>query len=536
LGYANQYASNLVPNKEVCGEFGDLWIKEPNGRIKLVRTVLKSYVQKIIGNNDLLGFDPIQLSVAIHNNPTYWKQQKIIKVDNVRLKQMLGVEGEFVSYNDIYNERVGFKFSITKGYFIVSLNLSSLQKAIYRLEEKYKIFNDLVDAHYLKIFPEKIDTTLQWFPYSEVGKRNTEDVELNDAIINLDLLFNNISRHEIEPAKNNIQNIKKFQQNVVQDLPSDTMFYLEKLIYVFQPFSALSWIYLLLGIVSLIVFWFQKFKEKSFKIYRKSVFKTLISFSIIHLLFIIFRIIVTGHPPFSEGYEILLMISCVSVWLGLVKMSSSLFYIGTSVTFAGLSLLLSSGFSNDELVVIEPYFNSVYFNTHAPLIIIAYSLIGISVVSAIFNLTFMVFLNQNTKKVVLTNFLKHTVFIRNLNYAVLILISLGIMVGAAWTIETSITLWLWEPIKLWIAFTLILGALLVLTIRHNVVLYNIFNIVAFIVLVIAYFEVNRYFGKAYSVYEENIHLYKWPISIFLGIMVLFFGFSAYRWGKYTKFL
>ncbi len=105
--------------------FGKIWVQDNNGRIKPMNTLTGEILRKIVKYNTFHGFssDRVVLSMLVDRDK--WEQVPLVTVKDVKLKHLLGIEGEKASYADFFDG---------KGIY----NLHQIVENAYRTRPAYR--------------------------------------------------------------------------------------------------------------------------------------------------------------------------------------------------------------------------------------------------------------------------------------------------------------------------------------------------------------------------------------------------------------
>ena len=87
-----------------------------------------------------------------------WEQQKIIRVKSRDVQQLLGISGQWVSYSDFIDEYHEYKLKdAALGH------LPAEKKALMDADEKFHIIEMFYKGQFVRIFPYRIDKTINWY-------------------------------------------------------------------------------------------------------------------------------------------------------------------------------------------------------------------------------------------------------------------------------------------------------------------------------------------------------------------------------------
>ena len=147
----NAHANLQTVDKDIAHRLGTIPVLY-NSRICPLNTVATDFVTKLAGKASWEGYsaDEIFCSWMIYYSP--WEQQKLIRVKNHDVQQLLGISGQWASYSDFVNEYHEYKLQAAleaqrTGHATVDA------KALMEADEKYHLVEMFYNGQFIRMFP-----------------------------------------------------------------------------------------------------------------------------------------------------------------------------------------------------------------------------------------------------------------------------------------------------------------------------------------------------------------------------------------------
>ena len=226
-----------------------------------------------------------------------------------------------------------------------------------------------------------------------------------------------------------------------------------------------------------------------------------------HTYSLIIRWIITGHAPWSNGFEDLTFFAWGGVLAGFLFVRSS------KITLAGTSLLafftlMNAGHSSfdPQLTDLQPVLKSYWLVIHVACITISYGFLGLGFILGLINTINYLFLkkgNKNLKMIIteLTHVNEMTLTIG------LALATIGTFLGGIWANESWGRYWGWDAKETW-ALVIVLTYAIVLHFRlipglKSKFTFNVASVFAFSSVLMTFIGVNYYLSKGLHSYARG---------------------------------
>jgi len=399
-------------------------------------------------------------------------------------------------------------------------------KAILQIDERVNIAYMVFTGELIKIWPKPNDMNNKWFGTMEALKTmSPEDVQRLRTLAvvyftAIDASLQNGDWSEADTALSKIAEYQKFYGAEVypsQSRISAEVFYNEAKI-----FERIYPLYLLLGFILLILS-FVKILKPSFNIdiYTKITLVALVILFIAHTIGLANRWYISGHAPWSNGYESMIYIGWASILAGFIFSKRSSMTMASTGILAGLILFVAHlNWMDPQVTNLVPVLNSYWLSIHVSMITASYGFLGLGALLGFITIILFILKNpKNEKHITLS--IKELNAINEMTLMVgLALLTVGNFLGGVWANESWGRYWGWDPKETWALVTILVYAA-VLHLRFIKSIYTEFNysvisLLSFTTVLMTYFGVNYYLAGLHS-YAKGDPV---PISDFVPITYL----------------
>ena len=487
-----QAAELQAVDREVASRFGTINVLY-NNRICPINTVAIDFVTKLSGKATWNGYtaDQIFASWMIYYSP--WEQQKMIRIKDKRVQQLLGIEGQWASYADFWNEYHEYKLKEA----IEGARGKKQEKALMEADEKFHVVDMFYQGQMLRMFPYELNGQVNW--YAPGGQALPREIPVKEQFFvkqAMDYLTESIVTGQQERAFELIAKIKLFQREMIGDLlPSQEMTQTELF---YNQLSTPKWpVFLALTLsllISLIVTSSRKYSQNRWFRLGASVFVWVLAIGLTVLLAL--RWLISGHVPVSNGFETMQFMAWTLLVLTIVLRRKFAVLMGFGPLIAAFCLLvamLASG--SPQITPLMPVLASPLLSVHVMSVMCAYALFALQVLLGIQAM----FLSRQGKSAELQ---RTTAFSQLLLYPAVFLLAIGIFLGAVWANVSWGTYWSWDPKEAWALITFMVYAVPLhkTSIRRfeRPLFYHVYMVLAFLTVMATYFGVNYLLGGMHS--------------------------------------
>lgn len=546
--------NHIIP-LEHAARFGSLLVQDMDGRIKPINSLSSEFSRKLYRSTKLkvetvdgskLNTDQVFLSLNI--DPFYWRDVPMIKVDQEKgsaILELLNKPGKkYLSFNDLLDQEANYLLyeSVEKANRKKPAERSEIDKEVLKVDERFNVLFQALDGYYLKLFPKRGDLNDTWFDFriANAGFLSEDSLFVSKII---PLYFSSVIQAQRSgdwtEAETNLEYISTYQRILGEKvIPSDGRLKGELMYNKMNIFNRLFPVYWMVGLFALILAVLKVFYVDSKAI--KWMLHIAVGITFTAFLFQTFNLILrwyaADYPPWSNGYEMIILVSWFLLLFGFIFYKKSDFVLPLSALFTGTLLFVSFlDWLNPEITNLVPVLKSYWLKIHVAVIVGSYAPLALSALLGIMVLIFMAFpkeqrLNKSIEELTYINELSMTVGI--------FMLTIGTFLGGIWANESWGRYWGWDPKETWALISVIVYAI-VLHLRlipnlNNRFTFNVASVFAFYSIMMTSFGVNYYLSGLHS-YAAGDPL---PIPSFVywvtGALVGLALFSNYRKGNVAR--
>jgi cytochrome c-type biogenesis protein CcsB len=263
---------------------------------------------------------------------------------------------------------------------------------------------------------------------------------------------------------------------------------------------------------------------------------------ILHFLGLVARWYISGHAPWSNGYEAIIFISWVGITAGLILYRNS----NALIPAAGFMVaVIMMGFAHGgsaldpQITPLVPVLKSYWLIVHVAIITSSYGFFALSMIIAVISLVFYIISNKETYKIHHDTTLKELSIVSEMSLTIgLFALTVGNFLGGIWANESWGRYWSWDPKETW-AFISIMVYAFVLHMRlvpglRSRWAFHVATMFAFCSMVMTYFGVNYYLSGLHSYAAgDPVPVPAW-VYIGLGTMALLSAVSYFKFKALNK--
>ncbi|NOT38179.1 MAG: cytochrome c biogenesis protein CcsA [Saprospiraceae bacterium] len=539
-----------VISKEHAEKFSKIVVQDHKGRFKPIHTLASEVLRKISRKNELYGYSAEQIFISLNIDPEAWESVPLIESGKHEgLLKKLNVSKGLVSYRSFFTDGGEYKLQddIRKAQMTNPKDHSVYEKAIIKLDEKVNIANMAFNTRLLKLYPQQNDSSNTWLCPEDLLR-----VQYQDRKNGFQEFFFDKYKHSVEHsmASNDwtepnalLNKLEQYQVALVpENLANSNKIKAEIFLNKINIFGKLRNYYGILGMLSLLLFIGLIFKEELHK-YKitKYIFSLMLLCFIFHTIGLSLRWYVSGHAPWSNGYESMIYIAWTTVLAGLIFSYRSLG--GLTATFIlAATILLVAGMNwlDPEISPLVPVLKSYWLMIHVSLEAGSYGFLMLGAVIGMLNLLLFILITRKNKPRISRAIKELTLISEITLIGGLVMVSIGTYLGGVWANESWGRYWGWDAKETWALVTILVYAF-ILHMRFipglkSVFAYNFASLFGFATVIMTYYGVNYYLSGLHSYAAgDPVPI---PTEVYKGIIVLIIlsivGFISYR-KKYLKY-
>ncbi len=526
FGISASAQNNGQYNDEHVAKFSKLLVQTTKGRVEPVNTLASEIVRKVCKKNSWQGYTPAAMFLDMHVNPGKWQGEAIIKIGNPELRRMLNVSGSYASYNAMFDASGNYKLGemVTAAYEKKANQRNKFDKEVMNVDERVNILHSVFMGNFLTVFPVPGDENHKWVGINEARILGTEGETF--AKNNLTGYLAAVQKRDWVAANGLLDRLANNQQTLgAKIIPPKAKINFEVLYINLNIFGKLSKIFLFMGLLMLVVNLLSIFKPG---IGLSNIKKLMLGLVVILFLFqtagLAIRWYISGHAPWSNGYESMVFISWATCMAGILFANRSEITLSVTTLLAGLSLMVAGmSWMSPEITPLVPVLKSYWLIVHVAIITSSYGFLGVAALLGLLNLVLIIFRNKNNEaRINLT--LKELVNIIDIAIIIgLIMVTLGSFLGGVWANESWGRYWGWDPKETWALVTVLVYTFI--SHMHKIPGFKgIFAmsaaaLVGFSSVLMTYFGVNYYLSGLHSYAQgEPAPI---PAGVYIAVVVVF---------------
>jgi cytochrome c-type biogenesis protein CcsB len=517
-----ELGTNRIIDPVHAEKFGHLLVQDFQGRIEPMDTHALELLRKIYKKDKYqkgtLTISSEQWFISMQVDPGYWANEPLIKVGQKGGDQLIketGANAEgYTSYANLVEPNTGnFKLEnqYNKSFSKRKADQSNYDKGIIEVTERFNIFNSIAFGYYTQIIPVKNDPAQTWRSWIYSSQDNSVEIDTT-AYALLTTYFNGVKKGlktgNWSKADKSIKDISEFQQIWGKKIvPSDSKVSLEILYNHLNVFFWLMIVYSFLGMCMIMLGFAEVFSSGSkynrmIRILSKTFLSIMIVALAIQAIALGVRWYLSGHAPWSNGYEAIVFISGIGVLSGLLLYRNRNAFIpaaGALVAMIMMGFAHGGSMLDPQITPLEPVLKSYWLMIHVGIITSSYGFFGLSAVLSTISL--ILFSAKPTKKI--EHSIKEMTIVNEMALTVgLFALGVGTFLGGMWANESWGRYWSWDPKETWafisvIFYAVVLHLRLVPKLRGKLT-FNIVSLWAIWSIIFTYFGVNYYLSGLHS--------------------------------------
>jgi len=544
FGFSMGIDQTMVVGKEQASDFGKLVIQDFRGRMKTVNTYNNEFMRKIYGSESLEGLSANQVVLSITVFPENWKKIPIIKVSSSAVREKLKMNGKFLSYNKLFND----KGEYILGDMVNSISMKSqnsrdkTDKAIVQLDEKSNILHSFLNGDELNIFPVKNAENNKWHaPFDAYKFAPTPEDSLflkHIFTIYLTELARAKTSGEYIQVNRYYNAMKKYQESVGSAVMLSPGKIKAELIYNrINIFDRTKNIAGLAGFAMLIFFFVFVLNGKIFKRWLFILFQVITAILLLVVLFGIgLRWYIGGYIPISNSYEVMIFLSGVVLLAGLVVGRKQPVVLALSLILSFTFLFVASmNNANPEIGNLVPVLKSYWLSIHVAVITSSYALFAMVMMMALVNMVLYAVSKPAKLNQIIEKTEQMSAMINVMMIIGLYLMTIGTILGAVWANESWGRYWGWDPKETWALISILIyafvGHMRLIPSLKNEFWTNMAAFWAFSSILMTFFGVNYFLSGMHSYSgagEATVPGWLWIVVTCLLVFTVFSGIRYFR--------
>ncbi|ECO2103571.1 cytochrome C biogenesis protein [Campylobacter jejuni] len=492
--------------------------KSADGRMVPFDTLSREILEKIHQSDSYKGQNSNAVMLSMLVDVDKWQMEPFILMPQnqaVRdaIANILDIpSAKYISYKDFFDENNRYKLQ----KYVENANRKNpnargvFDKEIIKLDERANVVNLVFSGELFKFIPVQNNPNNIWLaPFSAVTTLKGDERHIVLALIQnyFSAVENAFKDGNWTRADEGLKFIKEYQEKIgYKVMPSKTKVEMEIFSNKAEIFVKLAPVYLIAGFLLLILV-FSKMVVPNLKIsfIFKVVYVLNVLAFVIHTVGLGLRAYLSGHAPWSNGYESMVYIAWALSLSGIFFSRKSPIALSLTSILSGIVLMVAHlSEMNPQITNLVPVLNSYWLSIHVSVITASYGFLGLCALLGIFTLFLMCFLKKDGKYNL--NILRNITEATRINEMAMIfglcLLTVGNFLGAIWANESWGRYWSWDSKETWALVSILVYAA-ILHLRMipkycNQFVFALWSMFAYWVIIMTYFGVNYFLTGLHS--------------------------------------
>jgi len=248
---------------------------------------------------------------------------------------------------------------------------------------------------------------------------------------------------------------------------------------------------------------------------------------------LVVRWYVSGHAPWSNGYETMIYVGWATSLAGFIFVKRSPITLAVTTVLASIILFVAGmSWMNPEITNLVPVLKSYWLVVHVAVITASYGFLAMGALLGMLNLILMILRNKRNNQNISFTILEVSYIIEMALMIGLLMLTIGSFIGGVWANESWGRYWGWDPKETW-ALVSILVYSIILHLRRVPGLKSIFSLSSLALVgigsvLMTFFGVNYYLSGMHSYGQGDPPPI--PNSLYIAIVVVI----LLIWGAYRS--
>lgn len=503
--------------------FGSLPMQDVRGRIVPVSTFASEIVRKLHLDEVLPGYSDEQIILNLLVEPEVWSVRPLLVIEDKGLKESYTDGRSLIAYINAFDENGNYRFinQVEAAYRKMPSERSKTEKELMKLDERINILHQLFGNNMIRLFPDPADTVShRWIEAADHPLFLAYRQEVAEAAVS----------GNWERAEAAMDDIAECQTaNIPAGLELDYGRLKAESLYNSMDILPLSRkIYLISGgILLLLSFseWMKRTRRKWEPFAAGILTVAIVAAFLLHTYNMCLRGYISGHAPWSNAYETMVLMSWASVLAGILFSRKNTTVFALSVILGGVVLFVSGlNWMDPEITPLVPVLKSPWLMVHVALLMLSYGFLGLACMISTLNLVAYCFTATANGGKIRQNIVRLGTIVELCLILGEVLLMMGIFIGAVWANESWGRYWSWDPKETWALITAIAYAM-VLHVRwfekkQNVLRFNLMSQLSFLSVLMTYFGVNYLLSGMHS-YGAGVGVADIPVMVVVLCVMIF---------------
>ncbi len=501
-------------DKEHAKLFGRLITQDSSGRMKPLNTLNVEIINKVRGST-IAGLSADQMVMGMMVRPEAWREINLIKIKHKEINKLIGLDEDkkYAAFSQFLHEPESLRgYKLQEAVSIAAQKApaerNKLDKELLKVDERFNIVYMVFTGSIFKLFAKPADENNKWFATIESLQTFPQEDAARVRQVAVSYFMGveeSLKTGDWSYANKAIDEIAKYQKFYGAEVyPSETKIEAELLYNQYNIFEKLMPYYLLMGFILLVLSFVQIIRPK-FKLafFSKTATVLLVIFFVLHTAGLIVRWYISGHAPWSNGYESMIYIAWATVLAGFIFSRNSVITLAATGILAGLILFVAHlNWMDPQVTNLVPVLKSYWLSIHVSMITASYGFLALGALLGFIALVLFALRSaSNAKRINLSILELNTINEMSLMVG-LVLLTVGNFLGGVWANESWGRYWGWDPKETWALVSILLYAVVVhlrfIKAVYTPFVFAVASLLVFSSIIMTYFGVNYYLAGMHS--------------------------------------
>lgn len=500
-------------SKEHAKEFGKLVIQDDGGRMKPVNTFASELLRKVSKKDSYKDMDANQVVVSMMTNPRAWYFVPFIyvKKENTKVRDLIGIphDQKYARFSDLFTDKGEYKLTDEVAKAHKKKIKDKYEESILNIDGRANLLFGALGGSIFKFFPLPEEKNNKWFSFVEVrhsGFKGEDSLYVSNILpLYAGEVVAATKSNDYSTAEEYLESIHKFQRKYGSEVvPSERKVELELFYNEYDIFKSLYYYYMLASLLMFIVVIVNIFNDrKVVRVLIKICTGIILLLFVYHTIGLGIRWYISGHAPWSNGYESMIYVSWATMLFGVIfGKRSALTLAATTFVTSMLLMVAHWNWMDPSIGNLVPVLDSYWLMVHVAIIVASYGPFTISMVLGMLALILYIFTNKKNKKK-MNLAINEITTINEMSLTIgLVMLTIGNFLGGIWANESWGRYWGWDPKETWALISIIIYSF-VLHMRiipglKSKYTFNMISVFAFASILMTYLGVNHLLSGLHS--------------------------------------
>lgn len=496
-----------IVSKTEAAKFGRLVTQSQDGRLKPMNSMSSQLLRKIAWKSSFDGLNSDQVLLGMMTNPLYWQLIPIIKVSDKSLKERLGIKGNYASYLDFIDVKTG-DYKLQEDVQKIDAEAPSKRdmtaKDILKVDERMNICYMIYHGDFLKVVPNAINPDHSWYS----ANTKMTDIPSGDSIILVSVIpqyLKAVSSGNVSLSDALVARLSAFQKQYGGSImPSQGKINAELLYNKWMIFDRLGMIYGVVGFIMIVLLFIDLLRNsKAIKFILKIFLWIIVISFIVQTFGLGLRWYISGHAPWSDGYESMIYIAWVTMLAGLIFSKRSMMTVAATTILGSIILMVAHlSWMDPEITNLVPVLKSYWLTIHVSVITASYGFLALSALLGFFNLILTIMKSPKNRETIVERIKELTAINERSLTIGLYMLTMGTFLGGIWANESWGRYWGWDPKETWALVSVLVYSFIAHMHRlpglKSQFSFNLASLLGYSSILMTFFGVNYYLSGLHS--------------------------------------